>query len=201
MRYILAIALIVTACTRANPDATGGNGGSGGGGAAGSGGTGGGAGGGGGTGGTGGTGGGSGGELDMSMMPEDMRAVPPDMASLDGVACGNMSCKQTDCCINSSGAHCVSPQQGCTNGPLFMCDGPEDCATGNLAPDCCLQTSNGGMGGTHISGSGCMLPNDPGCAAILCHSLSDCPTLGGYVGCCAGLTGVPYRHCSKTACM
>jgi hypothetical protein len=191
--------LVVTACTRANPDAVGGNGGAGGGGVAGSGGSGGGGSGGGG-GGTGGVGGGAGGDGDMSMLPADMRTLPPDMTSLDGVACGNTSCKMSDCCINSSGAHCVDPQQGCANGPLFMCDGPEDCASGNLAPDCCLQVSNSGGGGPHPVGSGCMLPTSSSCSAILCHTVSDCPALGGYVACC-GAMGVPYKRCSKTACM
>lgn len=196
MRYILSIALILVACTKPNADfvggngGTGGTGGTGGGGAAGSGGVGGGGGGGG--------GGGSGGVIDMAMsQPADMRTLPPDMATLDGVACGAMSCKQSECCVNSSGPHCVTG--GCTNGPLFMCDGPEDCASGNFAPDCCLQTSSSGPGGTKISGSGCMLTSDPACVAILCHSTADCPTGQGYVGCCALQTS-QYKRCSKTPC-
>jgi hypothetical protein len=182
MRYILSLALLLSACTRANPDAVGGNGGSAGGGGGGT------AGGGGGVAGGGGTGGG----VDLAMsMPHDM-AARPDMATLDGVACGPQSCMNgEDCCVSNNGAHCTNTQQ-CTGGShptLWACDGPEDCKS-TVDSACCANTS----------GSAC----DPGCAGVgtpMCHSLSDCPTLGGYVGCCGVALLPQYKVCSKQACM
>jgi hypothetical protein len=199
MRYLLSLALIVTACTKANPEHFGGaegtdlstgpigGGGNGGGG-------------GGGNGGGGGGGGGSGGVHDMSMPggARDMARVP-DMASFEGVACGNMTCPGGDaCCINNNGSRCLTPQMGCSNGPLFLCDGPEDCAGAGFAPTCCLQFSNG-PGGTRPSGSGCVLPTSCAAELPMCHTVADCPGLSGYTSCCA-IPNTPYRHCSKNPC-
>ena len=110
MRYILSLALLSSACTRANPDAVGGNGGGSAG--TGGGGAGGGAAGGGGTGG----GGGATGGVDLAMStPHDM-AMRPDMATLDGVACGQASCiNGEDCCISNNGEKCTYTQQ-CSGG-------------------------------------------------------------------------------------
>src|SRR5262245_12093145 len=144
MRYILSLALLLSACTRANPDAVGGNGGSagsGGGGAAGSGG-------GGGSGGSGGSGGGGGvvGSHDLAMsMPHDM-AHGPDMTTLEGVACGAVSCMNgSDCCINNNGEKCTDANQcsGGTHPTLWGCDGPEDCPGSSTGThdDCCATTN------------------------------------------------------------
>lgn len=189
MRYILSLALLLSACTRANPDAVGGGGG---GGAAGSGG-GGGAAGGGGVGGGGGSagGGGVGGGADLAMsMPHDM-ARPPDMATLAGVACGPVSCMNgEDCCINNNGPHCTNQQQ-CSGGShptLWACDGPEDC-----------KSTVDGMCCANMSGSAC----DPTCAGIgtpMCHVLADCPSVDGYVACCPVVPGAQLHVCSKAAC-
>lgn len=193
MRYILSLALLFTACTRANPDLIGGHGGSGGGGTAGSGGGGGAAG-----------SGGNGGGVDLAMsLPEDMAHGGPDMTSFDGVACGAMSCKgnEPDCCVNNTGSHCVSGSStgGCVNGPLITCDGPEDC-TGPFAGEvCCLQFSSSGQGGNKLAGTGCLLPQDCAADLPLCHTVSDCPASDGYVGCCA-VMNTTYHHCSKTPC-
>ncbi len=194
MRYILSLALLLSACTRANPDAINGGGGNagGGGGAAGSGGGGaGGAGGFGGGGGAGGVGGGGGmmGGPDLAM-PRDM-SIRPDMATLNGVACGPVSCMNgEDCCINNNGPHCTATQT-CTGGShptLWACDGPEDCKTaGGVDGECCANSS----------GSAC----DPSCAAVtgttpMCHSLADCPSTGGYVNCCPVPLLPQYKVCS-----
>jgi hypothetical protein len=201
MRYILSLALLLSACTRANPDAlpgSGGNGGGsgGGGGAAGSGG--GGSAGGGGVGGGGGTSGGA--DLAMSL-PHDMAHETADMSSFVGTSCGNMSCTGAtpDCCVNNSGTHCVDGNNdGCTNGPLFMCDGPEDC-TGPLFGDiCCLQLTNSGPGGTKLAGSGCeIVCGSP--EQRLCHSDGDC-TSTITAGHCCPYPNSSFRHCSATAC-
>ena len=198
MRYILSLALLMSACTRANPDATGGNGGSGGGGTAGAGGGGGGAGGGGGGAGGGGMGGGH--DMSMSMIPDMSHAVS-DMAAFVGTTCGNLICSGSspDCCVNNTGDHCVNGSStGCTNGPLFMCDGPEDCI-GQFAGDiCCLQFTNSGPGGTKLAGSGCELscgaPEDQ-----LCHSDTDCVDNLTNPHCCP-LPNSSYHHCAATAC-
>lgn len=192
MRYILSLALLLAACTRANPDAVGGNGGSGGGGTAGSGGAGGG-----GTGGGGGTagGGGTGGGQDLAMSgAADMSKLPPDMATLQGVACGMTSCMNgEDCCINNNGEHCTT-QNSCSGGAhptLWACDGPEDCKS-TVSPVCCANSS----------GSAC----DPSCTGLgtpatpMCHSLADCPPLDGYTACCPIQALPQYSVCSKTAC-
>ncbi|HWE28083.1 MAG TPA: hypothetical protein VHB97_08785 [Polyangia bacterium] len=186
----------MSACTRANPDAIGGNGGSGGGGggAAGSGG-------GGGTGGTGGGGGAAGGggiggghDMSMSMAP-DMARPPADMAAFVGTTCGPKDCTGSTpaCCVNNTGATCVDPNQGCTNGPLFLCDGPEDC-TGQFTGDvCCVQ-----LNGSKVAGSGC----DITCGTAderLCHSDTDCATDVGAPNCCP-YPNSTYHHCSATAC-
>jgi hypothetical protein len=192
MRYILSLALLLSACTRANSDylGSGGHAGSGGGGSAGSGG-----------GGSAGSGGGGGGSasVDLAMsVPHDM-AQPRDMASFVGTECGTMSCtgNEPDCCVNNSGDHCVSDNAGCTNGPLFSCDGKEDC-TGQFSGDyCCLQLSGGS---TKVAGSGCMLSDDPDCNDILCHTVdADCPPQSGYVDCCP-IANSQYKRCSKAAC-
>ncbi|HEX6835604.1 MAG TPA: hypothetical protein VF334_03475, partial [Polyangia bacterium] len=122
---------MLSACTRANPDAVGGNGGSGGGGGGAAGAGGGGAAGGGGVGGGAGGGGGTMGAHDMAMsMSRDMAHLP-DMATLDGVACGNVSCMSGDaCCVNNNGRQCINAQDSCSGGShptLWACDGPEDC--------------------------------------------------------------------------
>ncbi len=194
MRYILSLALLLSACTRANPDALGGNGGNGGsggsGGAAGSGG------GGGGTGGSAGGGGGAGGVNLAMSIPRDMARSLPDMATHDGVACGPVSCMNgEDCCINNSGQHCTS-QNSCSGGShpvLFGCDGPEDCpgAAAGLHDECCANTS----------GSAC----DQTCADVpgttpMCHTLADCPQGAGYAGCCPIMQLPEYRLCAKQAC-
>ncbi|HXU73369.1 MAG TPA: hypothetical protein VN947_28815 [Polyangia bacterium] len=191
MRYLLSLALLLSACTRANPDAVGGNGGNagnGGGGAAGSGG--------GGAAGSGGGGGTVGDGVDLAMsMPTDM-AGGPDMASLEGVACGMTSCKNgSDCCVNNNGDKCTDQQQ-CSGGQhptLWGCDGPEDCpgAVPGTHGECCANTS----------GSACNIS----CAGIansapMCHALTDCPTGGGYTACCVIKVLPQYSLCSKTAC-
>jgi len=187
MRYILSLALLLGACTRANPDAVGGNGGSGGGGTAGAGG--GGAGGAGGGGGGGGAGGMAGGDLAMSL-PHDM-AMRPDMATLDGVACGDKSCMNgEDCCINNNGRQCTSQNQ-CSGGShptLWACDGPEDCKS-TVDDQCCANNS----------GSACDLT----CAGIgtpMCHTLADCPQGGGYTACCPVPVLTQYKVCATQAC-
>ena len=93
----------------------------------------------------------------------------------------------------------MDDQTGCTNGPLFTCDGKEDC-TGIFSADyCCLQLSSSG-GPTKASGSGCMLPTDSDCSDVLCHSVdADCPPAQGYVACCA-IANSQFRRCSKMAC-
>src|SRR5574337_662876 len=111
MRYLLAAALLVCACTRANPDAVGGNGGGGGGGGAA------------------GSGGNGGGGHDMATpAPDDMTAMPADMTSFTGVFCGTMICMAPDseCCAMSASLACQSPMVLC-NGAPYDCDGPEDC--------------------------------------------------------------------------
>jgi hypothetical protein len=184
MRYILSLALLITACTRANPDAIGGNGGTGGGG--GTAGSGGGAGAGG--------GGGVGSDVDLAMsMPGDL-AMPPDMRTLEGVACGDTSCKGgQDCCINNNGQKCTSTNS-CSGGQhptLWACDGPEDCpgTTPGTKGECCA----------NASGSAC----DPSCTLVsnsapMCHVAADCPT--GYTTCCVIKLLPQYSLCSKQPC-
>lgn len=195
MRYILSLALIFAACTRANPEAVGGNGGSGGGGVAGSGG----GGAGGGSAGSGGAGGGGGvaGDHDMAMsMARDM-ATRPDMATLDGVACGAVSCTNgDDCCVNNNGSHCTSQQQ-CTGGShptLWACDGPEDCksSNGGIGGMCCANSSGSAC---DITCSGLGTPSSP-----MCHSLDDCPANAGYTACCPVPVLTQYKVCSNQAC-
>ncbi len=185
MRYVLAAALVVCACTRAKPDAIGGNGAGGGGGVAGSGGNGG--------GGNGGGGNGNGGGHDMAMsMPDDMTA-PADMTSFVGVFCGTMTCVAPDneCCAVSGGPlTCQSPSMQC-NGAPYDCDGPEDCLKDET---CC----GGGTGSTcnQLNGGGC-----PGGRVPLCHTLDDCPkTNGGFVACCPSPQGGHIHFCSKNPC-
>ncbi|HEY2743420.1 MAG TPA: hypothetical protein VGL86_02315 [Polyangia bacterium] len=180
----------MSACTRANSEFVGGNGGSagtGGGGAAGSGG-----------GGAAGSGGGGGTSvMDLAVSaPHDM-AHPPDMATLDGVACGDKSCTNgDDCCVNNQGPMCTD-QNSCTGGQhptLWDCDGPEDCP--------------GAIPGTHAECCATMLGStcDDSCsqasagAVPMCHSLGDCPGLSGYVACCVVKALPQYSTCSKVAC-
>ena len=187
MRYLVALTLILGACTRANPDAIPGNGGNGGGGSAGSGGLGGG----GGSGGAG--GGGNGGGQDMAMSTSgDMAKGPVDMTSFVGVMCGMMTCVAPDgecCAMSSTSLACQSASVPC-NGAPYDCDGPEDCLKGET---CC----GGGTGST------CNLLNGGSCQGgrvPLCHSLDDCPrTNGGFVACCPPQGG-HFRFCSKSAC-
>lgn len=184
MRYILSLALLMSACTRANPDAIGGNGGSGGGGgAAGSGG-----GGGGGTAGGGGTGGGP--DLAMST-PPDMVSAPADMTSFAGVYCGTMICLKptSECCAGQTTVICQTPASACTGRP-FDCDGPEDCMSGER---CCGSTNGSMCGGS--GGSGCSNGDVP-----LCHTVADCAG-DGYVACCGATNGGHLRFCSKQPCM
>jgi hypothetical protein len=186
MRYIVSLALLLSACTRANPEAIGGNGGNaggGGGGAAGSGG-----GGGGGSAGGGGTGGG--GDMAMSL-PYDMTTTgPPDMTSFEGVFCGNMVCKAPtgECCAGQTTVICQSPAIACAGRP-FDCDGPEDCMNG----DRCCGSVNGSMCATGTGGGGCSNGDVP-----LCHTLDECGT--GYIACCAAPNGGHLRFCSKQPC-
>ena len=180
MRYILSLALLLSACTRANPDAIGGGGGSGGG-AAGSGGGGGGSAG----------GGGTGGGVDLAMsLPHDMATSPADMTSFEGVFCGNMTClKPTEeCCVTqATGTLCQSPAVQCV-GRAFDCDGPEDCT----APDECCGSINGSS--CNSGGGGCSNNEVP-----LCHTLPDCGG-HGYVACCGASNGGHLRFCSKNPC-
>jgi hypothetical protein len=183
MRYIFLIGLLMSACTKANPEAVGatpdlagGGGGNGGGN---------------GGGGGGGTGGGP---HDMTAPPErhDL-AVPPDMAGFAGVACGTTTCSDPhpDCCAtNGGGLMCIDSSTTDCGGALFTCDGPEDC--GPPGEVCCLRFTSS------QNGSVCQL----GClqGAILCHVVADCPPAQGYVGCCPLQQGSQYRRCSKTAC-
>jgi hypothetical protein len=184
MRFVVALALMLSACTRANPDAVGGGGsGGGGGGAAGSGG--------GGSAGSGGSGGGA----DLSVvMPHDLAmGGPADMTSFEGVYCGTLVCtKPTDeCCVTQAlGTTCQSPAIQCT-GRAFDCDGPEDCP---MAGDRCCGSINGSACGAN-GGGGCSNGDVP-----LCHTLADCGS-GGYVGCCGASNGGHLRFCSKNPCM
>jgi len=190
MRYVLAAALLLCACTRANPDAIGGNGGSGGGGgAAGSGG-----GAGGGTGGNGGGGnGGNGGGHDMATSTaNDLATGPADMTSFAGVFCGNQICMAPDgeCCAMQSSLMCQSPMMQC-NGAPYDCDGPEDCLKDET---CC----GGGTGSTcnQLNGGTCAGGRVP-----LCHTLDDCPkSNGGFVACCPSPQGGHIHFCSKNPC-
>jgi hypothetical protein len=190
MRYILSLALLVSACTRANSEFVGNGGGSagnGGGGAAGSGG--------GGAAGSGG-GGGTGSAVDLATSESHDMAHLPDMASLEGVACGQTSCIKSDCCINNQGEKCTD-QNSCSGGQhptLWACDGPEDCpgAVPGTHAECCANTS----------GSAC----DDSCALVssmsapMCHSVADCSATEGYTACCVIKLLPQYSLCSKTAC-
>jgi hypothetical protein len=185
MRYILSLALLLSACTRANPDAIGGNGGSaggGGGGAAGSGGGGGSAG-----------SGGSGGGADLSVStPHDMTSdSPADMTSFEGVYCGAMVCKAptAECCAGQTTVVCQSNAIPCA-GRAFDCDGPEDCMSGER----CCGSLNGSACGGNGGGGGCSNGDVP-----LCHTLAECGA--GYVGCCGASNGGHLRFCSKQPCM
>ena len=130
-------------------------------------------------------------DLAMSM-PHDMAHLP-DMATLDGVACGNVSCQSGDaCCVNNNGRQCINAQDSCSGGShptLWACDGPEDCKS-TIDGMCCA----------NMSGSAC----DPTCAGIgnpMCHSLADCPSGGGYIGCCPVPVLTQYKVCStQQAC-
>jgi hypothetical protein len=187
MRYILSLALLLAACTRANPDLVNGNGGggagSGGAGAAG--------------GGGGGAGGGGGGTVgtDLAMSTADDMAHGADMSSHDGVACGATSCMgDEDCCVGSNGQEQCTNKNQCSGGShptLWACDGPEDCpgAVPGTQAECCA----------NLSGSAC----DPSCTLVsnsapMCHSLSDCPA--GYTSCCVIKPLPQYSVCSKQAC-
>ena len=185
MRYLVIIALVLSACTRANPDAVGGGGGSGGGGA--------GSGGGGGVAGGGGTGGG----MDLAANgADDMTATgPADMTSFAGVYCGNNVCMApaSECCATATLA-CIPPAQLC-NGNAYDCDGPEDCKP---AQTCC----GGGTGSTcnDLAGGSCQ-----GGRAPLCHTLDDCPKGssgpgGAFVACCLSPQGGHIHFCSKNPC-
>ena len=182
MRYILSLALLLSACTRANPDAIGGNGGGGGGGGA--------AGSGGGAAGGGGTGGGA--DLAMSL-PDDLALPTGDMTSFTGLFCGTMTCvaPNDECCATQATVMCQSPNLPCAGAP-YDCDGPEDCAKGET---CC----GGGTGSTcnQLNGGGC-----EGGRVPLCHTLDDCPkSNGGFVACCGSSAGGHLRFCSKNPCM
>jgi hypothetical protein len=184
MRYILSLALLFAACTRANPDAIGGAGG--GGGTAGSGGA---------AGGGGGGGGQTGGAGDMVVaIPQDLATAPGDMTSFAGIFCGTMVCMAPDdeCCATNQLLTCNSPTAPCA-GLAYDCDGPEDCDKGAT---CC----GGGTGSTcnQLNGGGCQ-----GGRAPLCHTLDDCPKgNGGFLACCASANGGHLRFCSKSAtCM
>jgi hypothetical protein len=183
MRYAVAIVLLLSACTRANPDAIGGNGGSGGGGGGAAGGGGGGFAG----------GGGTGGGPDLSATgPEDMKpGGPADMTSFAGVYCGTNICMAPtgECCAAGNTLTCIPPAQLC-NGNAFDCDGPEDCKP--------TQTCCGGTNGStcnDLNGGGCQGGRVP-----LCHTLDDCPKSGGYSGCCLSPQGGHIHFCSKQTC-
>jgi hypothetical protein len=182
MRYILSLALLMSACTRANPELVGGGGGSGGsGGAAGSGG-------GGGTAGSGGTGGG--GDMAAGGDAHDMAtSQAPDMTSFAGTYCGNMICMKptNECCVTSAAMVCQSEAVQCL-GKFFDCDGPEDCT----APDQCCGSINGS---TCEAGGGCSNGGIP-----LCHTVADCGG-HGFVACCGASNGGHLRFCSKNPCM
>ena len=183
MRYILSLALLVTACTRANPDAIGGNGGGGEQAAA--------------------------PPVTAAVQAAAVASVAtstsrcrcpatwrcrPTCARSSGVACGDTSCMSgQDCCVNNNGQKCTSANS-CSGGQhptLWACDGPEDCpgAAPGTKAECCA----------NASGSAC----NPSCTLVsnsapMCHVAADCPT--GYTTCCVIKLLPQYSVCSKQPC-
>lgn len=196
--FSLAISSLVgvAGCTRANPDAftlptydlaqptnSGGGGGTaGGGGAAG-----------------GGAAGGVVGSDDLAVV-HDLAVESHDMAeSTEGIKCGATVCSaasKDSCCISSAGSMCIAANASCGNGGVTLsCDGPEDCTTAAPGDTACC-----GSTGATTTGKGatCGNPVTPQCVP-LCHTLADCGTFGGYLGCCA-VVNTDYSRCSRTVC-
>lgn len=203
MRSLFVISLAISSlvgvvgCTRANPDAftlptydlaqTSNGGGSSSGGGSGSG------------GGVAGSGGGGLVGEDLSVV-QDLAVESHDMAeSTEGIKCGAMTCSaasKDSCCVSSAGSMCIAPNATCGNGGVTLtCDGPEDCTTAPLGDTaCCGSTSTS----TTAKGATCGNPANPQCVP-LCHTLADCGTFAGYVGCCP-VVNTDYSRCSRTAC-
>jgi hypothetical protein len=126
---------------------------------------------------------GSGGGSDMASAPR------PDLG-IAGIACGNVACTTTVqfCCSGDSGksGDCEQTQNPTCAAAQFHCDGPEDCEPAN--PICCVE---GGIAACRPGGY-CESKASTTHAAIMCHSVADCP--GGYT-CVGAPNGSPYALC------
>ena len=131
----------------------------------------------------------------------DMTAAP-DLAPPDytGVACGADTCRGSKvCCIEydatnmTAGGMCLDPGQCPDGGATAVCDGPEDCSSGDA---CCLAIaiSSSGDLGTPSAGSGsasCIHSCPPAILGDLssgltvrthlCHDATDCQGLSGSI--------------------
>ncbi|HEY3449998.1 MAG TPA: hypothetical protein VGK67_26840 [Myxococcales bacterium] len=112
----------------------------------------------------------------------------PGASGTRGIACGSALCEAGTavCCVRPApaAASCEARDGGCPlSAGNYLCDGPEDCATGL---SCCGYS---GRVGTFCGSGSCF-------AETLCHADADCPT--NLANCCA--TGNGYRSCSASAC-
>lgn len=93
-------------------------------------------------------------------------------ANAKGIACGDVTCDNV--CCPSNGA-CEADYVPCLDesghGYYMECDGPEDCASGDV---CCIS-----VGAMALGGSGCSKASDcetTSMQQVACHGGGDCPS-------------------------
>jgi hypothetical protein len=124
-------------------------------------------------------------------------------------ACGEQSCDTASVCCSASGGEHFQCMHGCgpTEGPI-ECDGPEDCAAGEV---CCHQPGAAGVRGACLAGE--PSATDGGSAAppqcvtlpdgpeqrVACHHDGDCAAAVG-MPLCRAASGYPFLgYCTAEA--
>jgi hypothetical protein len=109
------------------------------------------------------------------------------------VVCGATFCALATsyCCGNAGGTACKLKSTSCVDGAARRCDGPEDCAKGQV---CCAQVQATSPG---VLRTECLATASCDKAAVICHTRDNCPT--GYLCCPTKTSNVSYSIC-RTQC-
>ncbi len=86
------------------------------------------------------------------------------------ITCADACCPGADSCGDMG---CINPSNG--HGTVMYCDGPEDCASGEI---CCASS-----GGANYTSTSCTADPCIGVVAeVVCHTSADCPEDGASCG-------------------
>jgi hypothetical protein len=125
---------------------------------------------------------------------------PADANDPNHVKCGQRDvCDLSiaDCCARSGGGACI-PRGGDCDGYRLTCDGPEDCASGQV---CCVNAGGGSLTAVScVAPEACVGEAGASTASRVCHVDAECTDPSTPHCCFFGLGGVLVGTCHASTC-